>query len=69
MVWNFVRTNFLVIENLLNRFVSQACHLLNVLSKELLSDFEACAEIFIPVILEAISVLCKTCLIVIGLTY
>uniref|UniRef100_M8BMU0 CLASP N-terminal domain-containing protein n=1 Tax=Aegilops tauschii TaxID=37682 RepID=M8BMU0_AEGTA len=37
-------------EELLTRFVLQACHLLNVLSKELLSDFEACAEIFIPIL-------------------
>ena len=29
--------------------VCQACHLLNLLSKELLGDFEACAEMFIPV--------------------
>ncbi|KAE8685057.1 CLIP-associated protein [Hibiscus syriacus] len=29
--------------------VKQACHLLSFLSKELLGDFEACAEIFIPV--------------------
>uniref|UniRef100_A0A453CE06 TOG domain-containing protein n=1 Tax=Aegilops tauschii subsp. strangulata TaxID=200361 RepID=A0A453CE06_AEGTS len=29
--------------------VKQACHLLNVLSKELLGDFEPCAEQFIPV--------------------
>jgi CLIP-associating protein 1/2 len=46
-----------VMKNFLTRFVSQACHLLNVLSKELLSDFEACAEIFIPVILEVVSLL------------
>uniref|UniRef100_A0A453P3G1 Uncharacterized protein n=1 Tax=Aegilops tauschii subsp. strangulata TaxID=200361 RepID=A0A453P3G1_AEGTS len=49
--------------------VKQACHLLNVLSKELLSDFEACAEIFIPVIPEAVSVLCNSFLVLIGLTY
>lgn len=30
-------------------FIHQACHLLNVLSKELLGDFEPCAELFIPV--------------------
>uniref|UniRef100_A0A0D9YUZ9 TOG domain-containing protein n=1 Tax=Oryza glumipatula TaxID=40148 RepID=A0A0D9YUZ9_9ORYZ len=30
--------------------VKQACHLLNMLSKELLGDFEACAEIFIPIL-------------------
>ncbi|KAG8065209.1 hypothetical protein GUJ93_ZPchr0004g39248 [Zizania palustris] len=29
--------------------VKQACHLLNVLSKELLGDFEPCAELFIPI--------------------
>ncbi|KAL3333961.1 hypothetical protein AABB24_030634 [Solanum stoloniferum] len=29
--------------------IKQACHLLNFLSKELLGDFEACAEMFIPV--------------------
>ncbi|XP_062219673.1 CLIP-associated protein-like [Phragmites australis] len=34
--------------------VKQACHLLNVLSKELLGDFEACAEIFIPVLFKLI---------------
>ncbi|KAF3654842.1 hypothetical protein FXO38_14953, partial [Capsicum annuum] len=28
--------------------IKQACHLLNFLSKELLGDFEACAEMFIP---------------------
>jgi hypothetical protein len=36
---------------------------LNVLSKELLGDFEPCAEIFIPVILETSSVLHKCGLI------
>ncbi|URD78353.1 HEAT repeat family protein [Musa troglodytarum] len=30
--------------------VKQACHLLNLLSKELLGDFEACAEMLIPII-------------------
>ncbi|PNT69074.1 CLIP-associated protein isoform X2 [Brachypodium distachyon] len=34
--------------------VKQACHLLNVLSKELLSDFEACAEIFIPALFKLV---------------
>ncbi|KAL5213292.1 hypothetical protein ABZP36_024139 [Zizania latifolia] len=34
--------------------VKQACHLLNVLSKELLGDFEACAEIFIPVLFKLV---------------
>ncbi|KAK3154631.1 hypothetical protein QOZ80_2BG0193110 [Eleusine coracana subsp. coracana] len=31
-----------------------ACHLLNILSKELLGDFEACAEIFIPVLFKLV---------------
>ncbi|KAG8071455.1 hypothetical protein GUJ93_ZPchr0006g44838, partial [Zizania palustris] len=34
--------------------VKQACHLLNVLSKELLGDFEASAEIFIPVLFKLV---------------
>ncbi|XP_020083722.1 CLIP-associated protein isoform X2 [Ananas comosus] len=34
--------------------VKQACHLLNVLSKELLGDFEACAEIFIPILFKLV---------------
>ncbi|GAB2214553.1 hypothetical protein Droror1_Dr00018905 [Drosera rotundifolia] len=34
--------------------VKQACHLLNFLSKELLGDFEACAEIFIPVLFKLV---------------
>ncbi|CAL5057134.1 unnamed protein product [Urochloa decumbens] len=34
--------------------VKQACHLLNVLSKELLDDFEPCAEIFIPVLFKLV---------------
>ncbi|KAJ8510755.1 hypothetical protein OPV22_001189 [Ensete ventricosum] len=34
--------------------VKQACHLLNLLSKELLGDFEACAEILIPVLLKLV---------------
>ncbi|WOL00181.1 CLIP-associated protein [Canna indica] len=34
--------------------VKQACHLLNLLSKELLGDFEACAEMFIPVLLKLV---------------
>ncbi|XP_078427721.1 CLIP-associated protein [Wolffia australiana] len=34
--------------------VKQACHLLNFLSKELLGDFEACAEMFIPVIFKLV---------------
>ncbi|KAJ3706355.1 hypothetical protein LUZ61_010060 [Rhynchospora tenuis] len=34
--------------------VKQACHLLNMLSKELLGDFEACAEIFIPVLFKLV---------------
>ncbi|XP_039116777.1 CLIP-associated protein-like isoform X3 [Dioscorea cayenensis subsp. rotundata] len=34
--------------------VKQACHLLNLLSKELLGGFEACAEMFIPVLLKLV---------------
>ncbi|XP_048138801.1 CLIP-associated protein-like isoform X1 [Rhodamnia argentea] len=34
--------------------VKQACHLLCFLSKELLGDFEACAEIFIPVLFKLV---------------
>lgn len=34
--------------------VKQACHLLNLLSKELLGDFEACAESFIPVLFKLV---------------
>uniref|UniRef100_A0A803LAG8 TOG domain-containing protein n=1 Tax=Chenopodium quinoa TaxID=63459 RepID=A0A803LAG8_CHEQI len=34
--------------------VKQACHLLNFLSKELLGDFEACAEHFIPVLFKLV---------------
>lgn len=34
--------------------VKQACHLLNFLSKELLGDFEACAEMFIPVLFKLV---------------
>ncbi|PPR95110.1 hypothetical protein GOBAR_AA25559 [Gossypium barbadense] len=34
--------------------VKQACHLLSFLSKELLGDFEACAEIFIPVLFKLV---------------
>ncbi|XP_057508381.1 CLIP-associated protein-like isoform X1 [Actinidia eriantha] len=34
--------------------VKQGCHLLNFLSKELLGDFEACAEIFIPVLFKLV---------------
>ncbi|XP_020248810.1 CLIP-associated protein-like isoform X3 [Asparagus officinalis] len=34
--------------------VKQACHLLNLLSKELLGDFEACAELFIPVLFKLV---------------
>ncbi|KAM0941957.1 putative armadillo-like helical, CLASP domain, TOG domain-containing protein [Dioscorea sansibarensis] len=34
--------------------VKQACHLLNLLSKELRGDFEACAEMFIPVLLKLV---------------
>ncbi|KAH7669682.1 CLASP N-terminal domain-containing protein [Dioscorea alata] len=34
--------------------VRQACHLLNLLSKVLLGDFEACAEMFIPVLLKLV---------------
>ncbi|XP_072956983.1 CLIP-associated protein [Typha angustifolia] len=34
--------------------VKQACHLLNMLSKELLGDFEACAEIFIPILFKLV---------------
>ncbi|KAL3517765.1 hypothetical protein ACH5RR_020354 [Cinchona calisaya] len=34
--------------------VKQACHLLSFLSKELLGDFEACAEVFIPVLFKLV---------------
>lgn len=34
--------------------VKQACHLLNSLSKELLGDFEVCAEMFIPVLFKLV---------------
>ncbi|TKY52810.1 CLIP-associated protein [Spatholobus suberectus] len=34
--------------------VKQACHLLCFLSKDLLGDFEACAELFIPVLLKLV---------------
>eukprot|EP00250_Pteridium_aquilinum_P029698 c39971_g1_i1 orf=592-5070(-) len=34
--------------------VKQACHLLNLLSKELLADFEQCAEAFIPVLFKLV---------------
>ncbi|KDP26431.1 hypothetical protein JCGZ_17589 [Jatropha curcas] len=34
--------------------VKQACHLLCFLSKELLGDFEACAEMFIPVLFKLV---------------
>ncbi|KAH9287653.1 hypothetical protein KI387_031770, partial [Taxus chinensis] len=34
--------------------VKQACHLLSLLSKELLGDFEACAELFIPVLFKLV---------------
>ncbi|XP_077226767.1 CLIP-associated protein-like isoform X2 [Tasmannia lanceolata] len=34
--------------------VKQACHLLSLLSKELLGDFEACAEMFIPVLFKLV---------------
>ncbi|CAG7900425.1 unnamed protein product [Brassica rapa] len=34
--------------------VKQACHLLCLLSKELLGDFESCAEIFIPVLFKLV---------------
>ncbi|RAL47733.1 hypothetical protein DM860_012358 [Cuscuta australis] len=34
--------------------VKQACHLLNFLSKELLGDFETCAEMFIPVLFKLV---------------
>ncbi|GAV63851.1 HEAT domain-containing protein/CLASP_N domain-containing protein [Cephalotus follicularis] len=34
--------------------VKQACHLLSLLSKELLGDFEACAEVFIPVLFKLV---------------
>ncbi|KAH7862848.1 hypothetical protein Vadar_010223 [Vaccinium darrowii] len=34
--------------------VKQACHLLNFLSKELLGDFEAYAEVFIPVLFKLV---------------
>ena len=44
-------------------FVFQACHLLCFLSKELLGDFEACAEMFIPVSERS----CKTVVIMLGI--
>ncbi|OVA02233.1 HEAT [Macleaya cordata] len=34
--------------------VKQACHLLSLLSKELLGDFESCAEMFIPVLFKLV---------------
>ncbi|CAN6485849.1 unnamed protein product [Victoria cruziana] len=34
--------------------VKQACHLLSFLSKELLGDFEACADMFIPVLFKLV---------------
>nr|CAB3487573.1 unnamed protein product [Digitaria exilis] len=34
--------------------VKQACHLLNILSKELLGDFEPCAEQFIPMLFKLV---------------
>ncbi|KAF6144341.1 hypothetical protein GIB67_024568 [Kingdonia uniflora] len=34
--------------------VKQGCHLLSLLSKELLGDFEACAEMFIPVLFKLV---------------
>lgn len=34
--------------------VKQACHLLSFLSKELLGDFEACAELFIPALFKLV---------------
>ncbi|XP_010548720.1 PREDICTED: CLIP-associated protein-like isoform X2 [Tarenaya hassleriana] len=34
--------------------VKQACHLLCFLSKELLGDFESCAEVFIPVLFKLV---------------
>ncbi|KAJ7565995.1 hypothetical protein O6H91_02G084300 [Diphasiastrum complanatum] len=34
--------------------VKQACHLLNLLSKELLADFESCAEAFIPALFKLV---------------
>ncbi|XAR58694.1 hypothetical protein NMG60_11014186 [Bertholletia excelsa] len=34
--------------------VKQACHLLSFLSKELLGDFEVCAEMFIPVLFKLV---------------
>eukprot|EP00252_Welwitschia_mirabilis_P026200 TRINITY_DN8484_c0_g1_i2.p1 TRINITY_DN8484_c0_g1~~TRINITY_DN8484_c0_g1_i2.p1 ORF type:complete len:1346 (-),score=306.49 TRINITY_DN8484_c0_g1_i2:769-4806(-) len=34
--------------------VKQACHLLSILSKELLGDFEACAELLIPELLKLV---------------
>ncbi|KAF8388331.1 hypothetical protein HHK36_026997 [Tetracentron sinense] len=34
--------------------VKQACHLLSLLSKELLGDFEACAEMFIPALFKLV---------------
>ncbi|XP_065030000.1 CLIP-associated protein-like isoform X2 [Musa acuminata AAA Group] len=34
--------------------VKQACHLLNLLSKELMGDFEACADMLIPVLLKLV---------------
>ncbi|URD82235.1 HEAT repeat family protein [Musa troglodytarum] len=38
----------------MQRVESLACHLLNLLSKELLGDFEACAEMLIPVLLKLV---------------
>ncbi|AQK48833.1 CLIP-associated protein [Zea mays] len=34
--------------------VKQACHLLNILSKELLGDFEPCAKLFIPMLFKLV---------------
>jgi hypothetical protein len=34
--------------------VKHACHLLSLLSKELLGDFEACAELLIPVLFKLV---------------
>ncbi|AQK48835.1 CLIP-associated protein [Zea mays] len=32
----------------------EACHLLNILSKELLGDFEPCAKLFIPMLFKLV---------------
>ncbi|KAJ9547859.1 hypothetical protein OSB04_020402 [Centaurea solstitialis] len=42
------------LEDRRSSIVKQACRLLNFLSKELLGDFEACAEMFIPVLFKLV---------------